>query len=54
MDRPLGPRELAQLTLRANQEHQYALALYAEKKAAELAELDKLLVCFFDNQFSRP
>ncbi|KAJ7283844.1 hypothetical protein C8J57DRAFT_1498847 [Mycena rebaudengoi] len=44
MDRPLGPRELAQLTLRANQEHQYALALYAEKKAAELAELDKLLL----------
>lgn len=40
------PKELALSTLKANQEHQYALASYAEKLTAELAELDKILVCF--------
>ncbi|KAJ7086654.1 hypothetical protein C8R44DRAFT_33702 [Mycena epipterygia] len=37
------PKELALSTLKANQEHQYALANYAEKLTAELAELDKIL-----------
>ncbi|KAJ6599306.1 MYB4R1 [Mycena vulgaris] len=43
MDLPPTPKELALRTLQANQEHQYALAQYAEKLSAELAELDKLL-----------
>ncbi|KAJ6629232.1 hypothetical protein B0H10DRAFT_32224 [Mycena sp. CBHHK59/15] len=38
-----SPRELAQLALQANQEHQYALAQYAGKLTEELVELDQLL-----------
>ncbi|KAJ7781492.1 hypothetical protein B0H16DRAFT_1710692 [Mycena metata] len=38
-----SPKELALRALQANQEHQYALAQHAEKLAAELAELDKLI-----------
>ncbi|KAJ6510038.1 hypothetical protein C8R47DRAFT_1096550 [Mycena vitilis] len=37
------PKDLALRALQSNQEHQYALAQYANKLAAELAELDKLL-----------
>ncbi|KAJ7179348.1 hypothetical protein C8R46DRAFT_1211919 [Mycena filopes] len=39
----MQPRELALRTLRANQEHQYALAQHAGKLTADLAELDKLI-----------
>ncbi|KAJ7667769.1 hypothetical protein DFH06DRAFT_1322340 [Mycena polygramma] len=42
LQRP-APKDLALRALQANQEHQYALAQYANKLTAELAELDKLL-----------
>ncbi|KAJ7117371.1 MYB4R1 [Mycena crocata] len=38
------PKELALRALNSNQSHQYAVAQHAEKLAAELAELDKLLL----------
>lgn len=50
------PKDLALQALQANQVHQYALAQHAEKLTAELAELDKLLVCYqyYTADSSRP
>ena len=37
--------EIAQKTLQANKDHQYALKVYTERLESELRIIDKLLVC---------
>ena len=48
---PEAARELAQKTLQANKDHQYALKIYTERLEAELDAVDKLLVSLVTRSF---
>jgi hypothetical protein len=39
-------KDVVQGVIQANKDHQYALKVYTERLEAELATVDKLLVCF--------
>lgn len=41
-----GLKDILQLAVQLNKDHQYALNVYTERLEAELEAVDKLLVCF--------